>query len=175
MRKLLLTVMALSLIATTTAATAQAHLVKVPDHPNNSLLDNRLASQKENVAHARYVCKNGARANKVWHCKAVIWLRREYRETYVALNPPRVSIKYLSSWICIHGHEGAWNANTGNGYYGGLQMDWSFMKTYGPELLRTKGTADKWTPYEQMMVAERAHKTRGFNPWPNTARYCGLL
>ena len=22
--------------------------------------------------------------------------------------------------MCIHSHEGSWNANTGNGYYGGL-------------------------------------------------------
>jgi len=24
-------------------------------------------------------------------------------------------------------------------------------------------------------VAERAFRTRGFNPWPNTARACGVL
>ncbi len=45
-----------------------------------------------------------------------------------------------------------------------------------PELLRRKGTADRWTPVEQMWVAERAHRSgRGFYPWPNTARYCGLI
>ena len=26
-----------------------------------------------------------------------------------------------------------------------------------------------------MWVAERAYRTRGFWPWPNTARFCGLL
>jgi hypothetical protein len=26
-----------------------------------------------------------------------------------------------------------------------------------------------------MWVAERAYKTRGFWPWPNTARVCSLL
>ena len=60
-------------------------------------------------------------------------------------------------------------------YYGGLQMDVEFQRTYGIELYRAKGTADHWTPLEQMWVAERAYQTRGFWPWPNTARYCGLL
>ena len=87
-----------------------------------------------------------------------------------ALNPPR-----LRSWLCIHRHEGPWN-DPNAPYYGGLQMDLDFQRTYGPELLRRKGTADKWTPLEQMWVAERAHRSgRGFYPWPNTARYCGLI
>ena len=42
-------------------------------------------------------------------------------------------------------------------------------------LLARKGTADRWSPLEQMWVAEHAYKTRGFYPWPNTARYCGLI
>jgi len=87
-----------------------------------------------------------------------------------ALNPPR-----LRSWLCIHRHEGPWN-DPNAPYYGGLQMDLDFQRTYGPELLRRKGTADKWTPLEQMWVAERARRSgRGFHPWPNTARMCGLL
>ena len=27
------------------------------------------------------------------------------------------------AFLCIHHYEGAWTSNTGNGYYGGLQMD----------------------------------------------------
>ena len=69
-----------------------------------------------------------------------------------------------------------WDTDTGNGYYGGLQMDIHFQRAYGPELLRRKGTANNWTAVEQMWVAERAHRSgRGFYPWPNTARYCGLI
>jgi len=87
-----------------------------------------------------------------------------------ALNPPR-----LRSWLCIHAHEGPWNANTGNSYYGGLQMDMAFQRAWGPELLRRKGTANRWRPIEQIWVAERAYRSGlGFSPWPNTARYCGL-
>ena len=62
-----------------------------------------------------------------------------------------------------------WRTRTGNGYYGGLQMDIGFQRAYGPELLRRKGTADRWTAVEQMWVAERAHRggrgfTRGRTP-----------
>ena len=55
-------------------------------------------------------------------------------------------------------------------------MDLEFQQTYGARLLRRKGTADHWTPLEQIWTAERAHQSgRGFYPWPNTARYCGLI
>jgi hypothetical protein len=54
-------------------------------------------------------------------------------------------------------------------------MDVAFQQTYGRDLFRAKGTADHWSPLEQMWVAERAYATRGFWPWPNTARYCDLL
>ena len=61
-------------------------------------------------------------------------------------------------------------------YYGGLQMNMEFQRTYGAELLARKGTADRWTPLEQIWVAERAYRSGlGFQPWPNTARMCGLL
>ena len=89
---------------------------------------------------------------------------------------PRTKPPHKRQWLCIHGYEGRWTSNTGNGYYGGLQMDLSFMRTYGRDLLRRKGTADHWTPLEQIWVAERAYRSgRGFYPWPNTARACGLI
>jgi len=101
----------------------------------------------------------------------VHWKQKARKARRKAMNPPR-----KAAWLCIQRHEGAWNANTGNGYYGGLQMDLSFQRTYGPELLRRKGTANRWKPIEQIWVAERAYRSgRGFHPWPNTARYCGLL
>jgi hypothetical protein len=87
-----------------------------------------------------------------------------------ARRPPHVD-----AWLCIHGHEGAWN-DPGAPYYGGLQMDLSFQEAYGSYLLRTKGTADNWLPLEQMWTAEKALRAgRGFYPWPETARLCGLL
>jgi hypothetical protein len=81
-----------------------------------------------------------------------------------------------TSFLCIHHYEGAWNANTGNGYYGGLQMDMSFMRMYAGDYLNRWGTADRWPAWAQLEVAERAYNAgRGFWPWPNTARDCGLL
>lgn len=83
---------------------------------------------------------------------------------------------HLREWTCIHNGEGAWNADTGNGYHGGLQMDRDFMRTWGPDMLaRYGGWAELWTPRDQMIVAERAWRQRGFQPWPQTARACGLL
>jgi len=82
---------------------------------------------------------------------------------------------HRSAWLCIHRYEGAWS-DGGSPYYGGLQMDISFQASYGGALLAAKGTAENWTPLEQMWVAERAYRSgRGFYPWPNTARFCGLI
>jgi len=87
-----------------------------------------------------------------------------------AENPP-----HERAWLCIHRYEGSWR-DPGSPYYGGLQMDLGFQRRYGGWLLRHKGTADHWTPLEQMWTAERAWRSgRGFYPWPNTARYCGLI
>jgi hypothetical protein len=102
-------------------------------------------------------------AVKLWQQRAAAAYRR-------AQNPP-----HRREWLCIHHYEGSWS-DDGAPYYGGLQMDMSFMSRYGGFLLRTKGPANHWTPLEQMWVAERAHRSGlGFYPWPNTARYCGLI
>lgn len=98
-----------------------------------------------------------------------LWLRRSVHAKQQALHPP-----HKAQWLCIHHYEGSWS-DPNAPYYGGLQMDVEFQQTYGGDLLHRKGTADHWTPLEQMWVAERAYKTRGFWPWPNTARYCGLI
>ena len=80
------------------------------------------------------------------------------------------------AFLCIHRYEAGWSANTGNGYYGGLQMDGSFMSRYGADFLRRFGTADRWPAWAQVEVGVRAYRSgRGFWPWPNTARLCGLL
>jgi hypothetical protein len=104
-----------------------------------------------------------------------LWRRRAVRMRRLAQSPPH---KY--AWLCLHRYERhpaqGWRTNTGNGFYGGLQMNWGFMQTYGPKLLRRKGTADRWTALEQMWVGERALRAgRGFYPWPNSARNCGLI
>ena len=92
-----------------------------------------------------------------------------------AQHPP-----HLSDWLCIHRYEATWhydkNAPGHNRKYdGGLQMSVWFQQHYGAWLYRILGTADHWTPLEQMWVAEQGFKDSGFHPWPNTARDCGLL
>jgi hypothetical protein len=99
---------------------------------------------------------------------AVHWRRRAHRVWWHAKHPPE-----LGAWLCIHHYEGSW-ADAGSPYWGGLQMDISFQETYGRWLLRHKGTAENWSPLEQIWVAVRAARVRGFSPWPNTARYCGV-
>ena len=99
-----------------------------------------------------------------------LWKHRARDARRLAHNPPR-----LKAWLCIHRYEGSWK-DPNAPYYGGLQMDLGFQRTYGRELLRRKGTAEHWTPLEQIWAAERAYRSgRGFYPWPNTARYCGLI
>ena len=96
------------------------------------------------------------------------WRRVAHRTWRRATHPP-----YLHAWLCIHRYEGSW-ADSGSPYWGGLQMDLSFQQTYGGWLLRHKGTADHWSALEQIWVAVRASRSRGFSPWPSTARDCGV-
>jgi hypothetical protein len=117
---------------------------------------------------SRAALKHPSRTYKRWVRN--LWKRRAIRAHRTAHHPP-----HKPGWLCIHRHEGAWN-DPNAPYYGGLQMDLSFQRRYGGHLLRRKGTADRWTPLEQMWVAEKAHRSgRGYYPWPNTARYCGLI
>ena len=105
---------------------------------------------------------------RLWRRDA--WRIRAERARFRAHHPP-----HLAEWRCIHRWEGSWT-DPNSPYYGGLQMDLAFQRDYGLALLRHKGTANHWAPYEQMWVAERALKAgRGFHPWPLTARRCGLI
>lgn len=103
------------------------------------------------------------------------WRARAWRSKALAARRAGHRPPHLRAWICIHGYEGSWR-DPNAPYYGGLQMDLTFQQQYGGRLLRDKGTADHWTRFEQMWVAERAHRSgRGFYPWPLTARRCGLI
>jgi hypothetical protein len=97
--------------------------------------------------------------------------QRAARRAYVAyVHPP-----HRRAWLCIHRYEGSWQ-DSGDPYWGGLQMDRGFMEGYAPHHLLRRGWADNWSPLEQMWVAERAYRTgRGYYAWPNTARVCGLI
>jgi hypothetical protein len=99
-----------------------------------------------------------------------IWMKRAVRLKARSARPP-----HKAAWRCIHRYEAAWD-DPDAPYYGGLQMDLSFQRAYGRYLLHRKGTANRWSPREQMWTAERALRAgRGFYPWPVAARRCGLL
>jgi hypothetical protein len=106
--------------------------------------------------------------------------RRERRGFRRRLNSVIHSTTLPGHWLeraflCIHAGEGAWGSATGNGYYGGLQMDLSFQRSYGGWALRAFGTANRWPASVQVATAIQAWTSRGFYPWPNTARACGLI
>lgn len=83
--------------------------------------------------------------------------------------------------LCIHTYEGDW-ADHGAPYWGGLQMDMSFQKTYGWlrhngvkwYFVKKWGTADHWPKWAQVVAGIHAYFSRRWDPWPNTAHSCGL-
>jgi len=115
-----------------------------------------------------------------WHAVAARYLQRARvlrRRIRIVIHSPALQGHWLErAFACVHDGEGSWTANTGNSYYGGLQMDLSFQRTYGDWALRAFGTADRWPASVQVATAIRAYTSgRGFYPWPNTARVCGLI
>jgi len=65
-----------------------------------------------------------------------------------------------------------WRANTGNGYFGGLQQDMTFWRNYGG--LAYAPRPDLASPAAQIIVAERGRARQGFGAWPACSRQLGL-
>jgi hypothetical protein len=160
---------------------AQAHRLFQKKHETNLHFANRIVHHAETGI--LWIRQHPTRYHSYQRYSQALrnhkWLLSYGRELQKKFKPHIVRVQYpahYTDWLCIHNYEGSWTAATGNGYYGGLQMDWSFMSAYGRRLLELKGPANNWTPLEQMWVAERAFQSgRGFYPWPNTARMCGLI
>ncbi len=97
-----------------------------------------------------------------------LWSHRRIRARRYALAHP--TIGHRSLWLCIHSREGSWNAQTGNGFYGGLQM------TYGWDGL--VGNAALLSPAQQMRAAETGYRRSGYSvawlrgQWPNSSPPC---
>jgi hypothetical protein len=182
-KRLLLPVFAVLLTAVVTAS-ALAAAKSLPRKRAFPRTSSKVASQRHvNPAVTRRL------RNATWRWQLVIGLRRTH--SAAPLNTPRALLywrrhaRYVRevaarpphkrAWLCIHQFEGSWR-DRNDPYWGGLQMDRSFMRSYAPRLLLRRGWANRWTALEQMWVAEHAHRSgRGYGPWPNTARYCGLL
>jgi hypothetical protein len=85
--------------------------------------------------------------------KLAVWAKRAARTNHSYARPP-----HKRAFLCIQRGEGSWSTATGNGYYGGLQMDRAFMRHYGAYLLRLKGTANRWSPLEQIWTGEHGRR-----------------
>ncbi|MDI3407312.1 LysM peptidoglycan-binding domain-containing protein [Streptomyces cavernicola] len=75
-----------------------------------------------------------------------------------------------SPWTCLADCEssGRWNANTGNGFYGGLQFYQPTWKEHGG--LKYAPRADLATPEEQVKVAEKVLVSQGPEAWPECSK-----
>jgi hypothetical protein len=80
---------------------------------------------------------------------------------------------HLAGWSCIHSREADWSANTGNGFYGGLQMSYGWAgRVQNAALL---------APTEQIAIAEAEAAEHGWSyawmrsQWPNTFPRCAGL
>ncbi|HSZ28930.1 MAG TPA: transglycosylase family protein, partial [Pseudonocardiaceae bacterium] len=67
---------------------------------------------------------------------------------------------------------GNWAANSGNGYYGGLQFDKATWSANG---------GNRFAPYphqasreQQIMIAQRVRNARGYRAWPTCSAHLGL-
>lgn len=77
-------------------------------------------------------------------------------------------------WGCLAECEsdGDWTANTGNGYYGGLQFGQPTWREHGG--LGYAPRADLATRAEQIKVAEQVLSTQGWRAWPDCSKRYGL-
>ncbi|MFF3248445.1 transglycosylase family protein [Streptomyces sp. NPDC002870] len=77
-------------------------------------------------------------------------------------------------WNCLATCEsgGLWNANTGNGFYGGLQFWQPTWEGHGG--LAYAARADLATREQQIKVAEEVLRTQGWEAWPVCAKKYGL-
>ena len=76
-----------------------------------------------------------------------------------------------SAWDALAQCEsgGNWNANTGNGYYGGIQFNAATWHANGGS-----GMPHQASKAEQIAVAERTLAAQGWNAWPACSRKMGL-
>lgn len=177
-----LTVAALALFGGCSEREAHAHLVA---KPQASTLKAREASQKENLAHARYVCRRGSAENRRWHC---VWTRilvKELAETRTRLTPPAPqSPSAIRALICqVFGPE----------CYGAVRLvECETGGTFDPTIVGNSRGADPyyglfqfgayarsrygfgWDAASQIYAAKRMRDAESWTPWPVCSRIAGL-
>ncbi|HEY3895262.1 MAG TPA: transglycosylase family protein [Pseudonocardiaceae bacterium] len=88
--------------------------------------------------------------------------------------PAQAAPVHRSPWDNVAECEsgGNWKANTGNGYYGGLQFSRSTWRSFGGGAYA--GNAHQASRSEQIAVAEKVLRTQGWNAWPTCSRKAGV-
>ncbi|SDZ00388.1 Transglycosylase-like domain-containing protein [Saccharopolyspora shandongensis] len=79
-----------------------------------------------------------------------------------------------STWDAVAKCEssGNWKANTGNGYYGGLQFTQSTWAAFGGKTYAPK--ASQATREQQIAIAEKVLAKQGPKAWPVCSKKAGL-
>ena len=67
---------------------------------------------------------------------------------------------------------GRWHINTGNGYYGGLQISPGTWRGYGGK--RFAALPNRATKAEQIRIGERIKHGQGWRAWPSCSARLGL-
>ncbi|GAB7005045.1 hypothetical protein JCM18899A_25180 [Nocardioides sp. AN3] len=67
---------------------------------------------------------------------------------------------------------GRWHINTGNGYYGGLQISRSTWRGYGGG--RFARLPSRATKAQQIKIAERIKRGQGWGAWPSCSARIGV-
>lgn len=86
--------------------------------------------------------------------------------------PPQPAIREVWYRLASCESTGRWNANTGNGYYGGLQEDMAFWRNHGG--LQYAARPDLATAAQQVAVAEAGLASQGPRAWPVCGPRVGL-
>ena len=87
---------------------------------------------------------------------------------------PRPQPKVAPTWDRLARCEsgGRWRINTGNGYYGGLQISAGTWAAFGGR--RVAALPHHATKAQQVRVAERIRNGQGWGAWPHCSRVAGL-
>jgi hypothetical protein len=157
-----------------TAGQAQAHV----QHAQGSKALQLQARITHDRGVIRSVDRQSVRVGSAMFIEYRLWRIRQWHARDLAKARAELVQSVLPRWwlnaaMCVHRGEGAFNANTGNGFEGGMQFINSTWLASGGG--RFASHAYLATPYQQMLVAYWLWKRSGWSPWPTTARACGLL
>ena len=89
------------------------------------------------------------------------------------LSVPAEAVK-MRTWSKLAKCEsgGRWHINTGNGYYGGLQISPRTWRAFGGR--KFARFPNKATKRQQVRVAKRIKRHQGWGAWPHCSRRIGV-